>query len=207
MSKLWDISQGYSSRAYNNIINAFDEGSKIKKNKSTAFHYTSFSNCINMLKAPSTDDYYLELFASHFRYMNDTREFLQGLDYINETLNILNGLKDEEILQTIESFKKHFMDGNIPYYAVPPHYIVSFNTNCNNLAQWKYYGKNCGVAIEYDLNNCVFSNYSIAENYVPHNSYYVNYNKREQQEEINNILQKLIELDNSELQKNKKVLK
>lgn len=209
MINIWNISQGYSSREYNFIINAFDSDSKIKKNEASAFHYTSFENCLKMLKnahAKDTDekDYYLELFASHFGYMNDTQEFLQGLHVINEELEKIH-CKNQEIIATIEDFKtKYASASGIPYDAIPPHYIVSFNTECNNLAQWKYYGKNSGVAIEYDLNNCKFSNYKINPDYTEHFSYYVNYNKEEQQAEIQKILQELVDLDENE-EKNKKI--
>ncbi len=206
MSGLWNISQGYSSRDYNHIINAFSQDSEIKKNQNSAFHYTSFENCIKMLKAPDENDFYLELFASHFSYMNDTKEFLQGLHYIIQTLKAFPDFKNEEINNTIKSFKENFTENNgIPQYAIPPHYIISFNTECNNLAQWKYYGKNCGVSIEYDLNNCVFSNYTEKENYVEHDSYYVNYNKEAQKNEVEKILCKLVELDDDINEKNKKI--
>ena len=117
----------------------------------------------------------------------------------------MSTLKNKEIIDTINSFKKNFTDTYIPFYSIPPHYIISFNTECNNLAQWKYYGKNCGVAIEYDLVNCEFSNYRINNEYINHYSYHVNYNKEEQQEEIRKILQELVELDNSDTEKNKKI--
>lgn len=203
MSNIWNISQGYGSREYRYIINAFDQDSKIIENKSTAFHYTSFENCIKMLIPPNGNDYYLELFASHFSYMNDTQEFLKGLHLIIEQLNHISDLKNSQITETVNNFKSIFSDyQNIPYCAIPPHYIVSFNTECNNLAQWKYYGKNCGIAIEYDLNNCIFSNYKVNDTYAKHSSYYVNYDSVEQKTEISNILHKLDDLDsNSESNK------
>lgn len=207
MNPLWNISQGYSSKEYGIIINAFDSNnnSKIEKNICSAFHYTSFENCIKMLKPPESCDY-LELYASHFNYMNDTKEFFQGLNFIIKTLNSKCSFKNDIIKKTIGDFKDIFGDiNNIPYYAIPPHYIVSFNTECNNLAQWKYYGKNCGVAIEYDLNNCIFSNYSLSDQYVPHDSYLVNYEKAQQQAEIETILNNLDELDNSDTELNKEI--
>ena len=198
MNNIWNISQGYGSREYRYIINAFGSGSKIIENKTSAFHYTSFENCIKMLLHSKENKYHLELFASHFGYMNDTQEFLQGLRFIIEQLEKMPDFNNADIIGTINSFKDKFSDyQHIPYYAIPPHYIVSFNTECNNLAQWKYYGKNCGIAIEYDLANCIFSNYSTDENYVKHSSYYVNYDPIEQKAEIQNILQKLVDLDNS----------
>lgn len=197
MNNIWNISQGYGSREYRYIINAFGSGSKIIKNETSAFHYTSFENCIKMLIPSNKENgYNLELFASHFGYMNDTQEFLQGLRFIIEQLEKMPNFNNIDITKTINSFKDKFSDyQHIPYYAIPPHYIVSFNTECNNLAQWKYYGKNCGIAIEYDLANCVFSNYSTDDNYDEHSSYYVNYDPVEQKYEIQNILQKLVDLD------------
>lgn len=206
MDQIWNISQGYGSRQYSYIINAFSSDSRIIKNDKSAFHYTSFDNCIKMLKPTDENDYYLELFASHYNYMNDTKEFLQGLHYIIELINQMPSFTNMEINQTIDSFIKIFSNyNNIPFYAIPPHYVISFNTECNNLAQWKYYGKNCGIAIEYDLNNCVFSNYKTIQNYVEHPSYYVNYNQNEQQDEIKKILNELVYLDNDNYEQNKQI--
>ena len=61
----WNISRGYSGRDYIDIINVFNCSNIIVKNPGTAFHYTSFENCIKMLKKANDKDY-LELFASHF---------------------------------------------------------------------------------------------------------------------------------------------
>ncbi len=206
MEQIWDISQGYGSHQYSYIINAFDSNSKIIINNTSAFHYTSFDNCIKMLKPTDENDYYLELFASHYNYMNDTKEFLQGLHYIIKQLDQMPRFSDTKINKTIASFKKIFSDyKNIPFYAIPPHYVISFNTECNNLAQWKYYGKNCGIAIEYDLNNCLFSNYKTTPDYVEHSSYYVNYNQNEQQDEIKKILDELVYLDNDSEEQNKQI--
>ncbi len=206
MNSLWDISQGYSRSEYDSIINAFDANSKIRKNTRTAFHYTSFENCIKMLKSPN-DDGCLELFASHFNYMNDTKEFFEGLYYIIDVLKEKSlHFSNSNIQKTINEFISIFGDPDtIPYYAIPPHYIISFNTTYNNLAQWKYYGKNCGVSIEYDLNNCMFSNYSLSDGYFSHDSYLVNYKKAEQQQEINSILCNLSELDKSDKELNKEI--
>lgn len=192
----WNISRGYSSREYSSIINAFQKNSKIVKNNSTAFHYTSFENCIKMLKPPSASEYYLELFASHFNYMNDTKEFFAGLEIIKEVLDKC-AFADDDIMKTVGEFKTIFTSGSdLPYYAVPPHYIVSFNKKCNNLAQWKYYGKNCGIAIEYDINNCEFSNFRTDSQYNGHFSYNVNYDKAQQMSEINKIIDELSRLHN-----------
>ena len=38
---------------------------------------------------------------------------------------------------------------------LPNHYIISFCKNGNLLGQWKYYGKDSGIAIEFDLDNCI----------------------------------------------------
>lgn len=204
MMQFENISRGYSNKTYENIINAFSVDSKIKRNTNSAFHYTSFENCIKMLKPQDdgNDETYLELFASHFNFMNDTKEFLEGLEHIVLTLKGID-VTDQQIKNTIEDFRKQFEEiHTLPYNSLPPHYIISFNTECNSLAQWKYYGKNCGVAIEYDLNNCKYSNFSLFDEYVSHDSYYVNYNKEEQKMEIEKILNNIIKLD-SNSEKNK----
>lgn len=201
----WDISRGYSGRDYNSIINAFNNSSNIKENLDTAFHYTSFENCIKMLKK-SNENNYLELFASHFNYMNDTKEFFEGLSSIICLLEKDN-FSDTKIKKTVNEFIRYFKDyDKIPYSSIPPHYIISFNTSCNNLAQWKYYGKNCGVSIEYDLKNCIYSNNSIEDDlYSEHKSFYVIYDHNKQMEEIKLLLSDLHSLEQSQDELNKEI--
>ena len=45
-------------------------------------------------------------------------------------------------------------------YAIRSYYDpLSFCDKGNLLSQWKYYGKECGVAIEYNLNKCCYKGY------------------------------------------------
>ena len=200
----WNISRGYSGRDYIDIINVFNCSNIIVKNPGTAFHYTSFENCIKMLKKANDKDY-LELFASHFNYMNDTKEFFEGLSNIiglleNDCFN--NPQIQDTVNEFIGTFKNY---DKIPHKSIPPHYIISFNTCCNNLAQWKYYGKNCGVSIEYDLENCIYSNYSLDELYSEHKSFHVIYNHSDQIAELRRILQELHNLEQSQDESNKQI--
>ncbi len=197
-TNLWDISRGYSGEAYGEIVKAFNAKGTIRQRRSPAFHYTAFDTCLNMLKYKKSDKKtpkYLELFASHISYMNDTKEFVVGLETILCTLkNILNThpfdpIADSDIVDTAEGFINTYKNYlALPAYAVPPHYIVCFNKDFNNLAQWKYYGKNSGISIEYDLGKCEFSGYSTQDSFLSHKAYYVNYNSNNQNAEINNIL-------------------
>lgn len=201
----WDISRGYSGRDYVDIINAFNNSSKIIKNSGTAFHYTSFENCIKMLKSPNEKEFFLELFASHFNYMNDTKEFFEGLTSIISLLEN-DSFSNIEIQNTVSEFINIFNDyDKIRHSSIPPHYIISFNTSCNNLAQWKYYGKNCGISIEYDLNNCVYSNFNLENMYSEHESFFVIYKQIDQIAELKRILNELHSLDHSQDETNKDI--
>ncbi len=209
MESTWNISQGYSKREHDRVINAFRPNSSIKKNHRSAFHYTSFETCIKMLKPfyeEGEEKPYLEFFASHFHYMNDTQEFFEGLSTISDILTNKISISNQNMCNTIQSFLKIYGKGtSVHHWALPPHYIVSFNNSGNNLAQWKYYGKNCGIAIEYDLPNCVFSNYSSDQEYTEHDSYYVIYNKNKQKEELIGILNELKLLEQSDKENNKEI--
>lgn len=100
------------------------------------FHYTSqesfcamFNDYINQI-----DDYnhnidnlkYVTLFASQMQYLNDKQEYKEGIEVINDA-NI-------DVSQLFDSI-----------------FITCFCGKEDLLSQWKYYGKNCGISIEFDF--------------------------------------------------------
>ena len=73
-----------------------------------------------------------EMLASNIRYLNDTQEFNDGV----EELRIIS--------QNSKSINDKYMD-NV--------YLISFCGDGDLLSQWKYYGKESGIAIKYNFNN------------------------------------------------------
>ena len=77
---------------------------------------------------------YLTFFATHIRYLNDEQEFKEGKSILKD----INGGKDPDINDEI--------------------YVACFSDSADNLTQWKYYGSDCGIAIEFETDK-VFLNY------------------------------------------------
>lgn len=165
MSK--QINIGYT----NMVLQKINNSKILKESKGPYFHYTSLKNSLNILNCVSLDEsatrqlkcskYGIELYASHFLYLNDKEEFTNGLEkllkvlksqekryknhsdivcILNEYINQYNGIKSSN-------------DSIIA--GLPNHYIISFCKNGNLLGQWKFYGKDSGIAIEFDLDNCI----------------------------------------------------
>lgn len=76
--------------------------------------------------------------ASHIRFMNDSREYLDGCRW----------------------FKRHSKDPQkVEFYD--DMYSISFCGDEDLLSQWKWYGKNSGIAITFDMANIKFKYYDV----------------------------------------------
>lgn len=73
-----------------------------------------------------------EMLASNIRYLNDTQEFNDGVEELRN------------ISPKGKSINDQYMD-NV--------YLISFCGDGDLLSQWKYYGKESGVAIKFNFNN------------------------------------------------------
>lgn len=130
------------------------------------FHYCSLTAALNILspdknyndekilrhKAPG-----IPMWASHFLFLNDKRELVDGLGKVCVHMKEKcekSGLHSEakECLEKYLDYFKGLKSDNI--YEAPNNYIVCFCLDGNLLSQWTYYGKESGIAIELDLNSC-----------------------------------------------------
>ena len=143
------------------------------------YHYTGLSSAINILTLnESGKKTYNELWVSHFLYLNDTKEFQEGfetlLTVIKETLssypaavkqyfkNFIDLFTTTEKLPMIERYLHAFAKCDSSYLLFfPNHFSLSFCGDGNLLSQWKWYGKNSGIAIEFELNNCRVSGHNL----------------------------------------------
>lgn len=75
--------------------------------------------------------------ASHLRFLNDSQEYLNGLKWLEE--------KDECQITSDESLDNM--------------YSISFCGNDDLLSQWKWYGKDSGIAISFDMSNIQYKYY------------------------------------------------
>lgn len=134
------------------------------------YHYTSLNNAISILKKlPEKDklainkNSYISLFASHFMFLNDSAELLDGLDRVVEALSTKCSSDDfdnqdakraKKVLREYIKMFKTIKPENTN--NAPNHFILCFCRDGNLLSQWEYYGKECGIAIEFDLDNCEY---------------------------------------------------
>ena len=97
-------------------------------------HYTSIDSFFIMLGGfiKSKEDKRVKIFPSHLRYLNDSREYMEGYDALREIK--INDRKPFGMVDPLDN-----------------QYIVSFCGQADLLSQWKYYGKDSGVAIEFDF--------------------------------------------------------
>lgn len=135
------------------------------------FHYTTLSAAEKILKPNEEKDEklengefrhinpnkYITLLASHFLFLNDEEELFQGINEIKEVFNnvMCRSLPDEvksrikEYSSILNSLKPNCIEN------APNFFILCFCSEGNLLTQWEWYGKDCGIAIEFDLKNCL----------------------------------------------------
>lgn len=127
----------------------------------TFYHYTPLDACINILNRNSKP--YYELWASHLEFLNDTEEYKHGLKIIRDQLiELLHNRKASSIIEDFLHELEEKILGVSPIERDV--YIICFSLNPNSLTQWKYYGKNCGIAIGLNLQQCKYSGFIANDN-------------------------------------------
>ena len=89
---------------------------------------------------------YCSFIATHIRYLNDEQEYKEGKELLEKLVH--------------KNSKKALKTPNDEIY------VACFCDNPDNLTQWKYYGSNSGIAIEFSTKN-VYLNYCNQVNYSP----------------------------------------
>lgn len=134
---------------YDNVVNNYELMREcFAQSKRTRYiHYTSQESFCAMFKDYLTQinqktgngkREYINLFASQMQYLNDKQEYKEGVEIV-KSANVGN----TDLIESI--------------------FICCFCGEEDLLSQWKYYGKNCGIAIEFDFDSdvelCWFSTY------------------------------------------------
>lgn len=170
MSNDIGIHIGYNNIQWDHLFNNFPILPCKLKNDQGFFHYTSLSNALNILNLQAEDNKlannknnYISLFASHFLFLNDSAELFDGLksiiDILKEKyLSIKDSADNAEDIKTILGDYINRYQNIKPNQIInaPNHFIICFCLEGNLLSQWEYYGKECGIAIEFDLNKCLY---------------------------------------------------
>lgn len=132
------------------------------------YHYAPIDAVKNMLQHK---DQTYTMWASHLSFLNDSEEFENGerlifdvlKEFINNDMNKTKENDNKVFSEIVEKFikaaqnadKDISFDGEI--YFNRNIYILCFCMKENSLNQWKYYGKESGIALEFNIKKCEFS--------------------------------------------------
>ena len=104
------------------------------------FHYTTIDGLFGIIQ---TNDMYV----SHVRYLNDVSEVKHGQEMAIRTLRKLaTKLRFGEFSKVLEQAA-----GMLSKEGVKDYFVASFSRASDDLTQWRSYGKESGVCIEFDL--------------------------------------------------------
>lgn len=113
---------------------------KNKIHEGSCYHYTNIEGFLLMMEDIREKKCYI--FPGHTRYQNDIQELSEGVSYVKLSISqITDKQVTERILEDLNE-----LDNNI--------YISCFSSDRDSLEQWKYYGSNCGLSIEFDFAQC-----------------------------------------------------
>lgn len=133
---------------HNNILNG--ESAVYKPKDREYWHYTSLSALLSIFKIKdnpysSPDLTRCEMLASNICYLNDIKEFIGGVEDYEKTIERLRLSKraPKELSAGLQDVSDDI-------------YIVSFCGDGDLLSNWKYYAKDCGVSIQFNLGNVGF---------------------------------------------------
>lgn len=176
-------SEEYGSQPVNQSYKKF-----VVPPKAKFYHYASIDAVKSMLQH---DNQIYTMWASHLSFLNDSEEFDNGENLIFTVLeeyiqsSMCNAKKNDNVAfkKIVEKFldaarkadKDISVDGEILFNRNI--YILCFCMEGNSLNQWKYYGKESGIALEFNLKKCNFSgincdSYDIPVNISPYKVIY-----------------------------------
>lgn len=124
------------SEIYNIIPTIF----KTRIHKGSCFHYTSIQGFLLMMEDIRERKCYI--FPGHMKYQNDIQELSEGVSFVKQ--NISEFTDNKATKRIVKNLNK--LNNNI--------YISCFSSDRDLLEQWKYYGSNCGLSIEFDFEQC-----------------------------------------------------
>lgn len=110
--------------------------------KKTLFHYTTIDGLFGIIEAN-------DIYVSHVRYLNDVSEVKHGQELaINTLRNLATKQRFGEFSKVLEHAAGALSEGGVKDY-----FVASFSTASDDLTQWRSYGKENGVCIEFDLSS------------------------------------------------------
>jgi hypothetical protein len=129
---LWQAMRGELKAAYADIR---------RSTSPKLFHYTTTQAAISIVERG-------ELWATHFRYLNDPREFIEGEQAFLKALTMTQERRPRraDVLDPLcERYDQHSLSNKTDSY------VVSFSTRPDSLSQWRAYaagGTGCCLGFE-----------------------------------------------------------
>ncbi len=105
------------------------------------FHYSTGCNTLNILPTRTSDT--IEFWATDSQYLNDSSEYVGGLDLIKECL-AEHYSSDLDFIKNVHK-SIDTINGQIC--------VVSFSESGNNLNQYRLYSENGGYCLQFDPNH------------------------------------------------------
>lgn len=111
---------------------------------SSLFHYTDVSAIKSMLENK-------RIRLTDYRFLNDSKEFHDGVEYIGNELEKINASSADDVphllIQAREWMKIFFQSDTFEGNSPNNMYVCSFSGSADQLSQWRSYG---GYCIEFD---------------------------------------------------------
>lgn len=104
------------------------------------FHYTTVQGLFGIIEAN-------DIYVSHVRYLNDISEVVHGQELAVDALRKLATKKRFGGFSRVLKYTENAILGN----GVKDYFVTSFSKVGDDLTQWRSYGKQSGVCIEFDL--------------------------------------------------------
>jgi hypothetical protein len=140
-SPMMEELQTLSNFVQNKIIEISPEEKTTK-----LYHYTSAQGLEGIVSNAN-------LWATDYRFLNDSREMKDGLDFVYKAL-----IDREEIV--LQELAKHLKEHSENLAEIITPYIISFCSKHDLLSQWRAYGNQSeGYCIEFDLSDSRLSTY------------------------------------------------
>lgn len=113
------------------------------------YHYTNLSTVHAILNGS-------KLRATDFAYLNDSKELLDGVEFISKYLNEENKRQQRPVAST--PFFINSSTWKNERLQTMPRFVASFSATKDKLSQWRAYGMYC---IEFDLErtNCTYNEF------------------------------------------------
>lgn len=128
--------------------------SALYENVDMLYHYTDLNGMVGIVTNKS-------FWASHIKYMNDSKEYLHGINICNKIINEnKEKCTDANFLQFLDALSKLLTKEEHKVF------VVSFCPNGDLLSQWRGYGQNDrGVSLGFKLEDLYSHTTQIDNNY------------------------------------------